>query len=265
VDRLGWHLQTDSFQATTPIRNSLSTRPTNFTNLVFTKNPDAPRRLVLAAHYDSKPWVDGQQFDGQFIGATDSAWPCALLAELARAVDPLLKEDDEATLQVIFFDGEEAHVHWGPKDSLYGSTHLAQAWKADPTGKSVDGVDLFILFDLLGAAKPTFRLFPKTIRSHYQKLAAIEKSLRASSMLSTASSVSFFSQHMARDYVEDDHLPFERLGIPVVHLIPTPFPAVWHTVRDDESALDNATITDLTLIFYHFLLDYFNAKEEQQH
>jgi hypothetical protein len=105
--------------------------------------------------------------------------------------------------------------------------------EADLTGKGVNGVVLFILF--------ICRVLPSrpSGSSHYQKLADIEKSLCESGILSTTSSVSFFSQNLPRDYVEDDHLPFERLGILVVHLIRTPFPAVWHTDRDDESALDN--------------------------
>lgn len=31
--------------------------------------------------------------------------------------------------------------------------------------------------------------------------------------------------------IEDDHIPFVRKGVPVVHLIAAPFPSVWHTIR----------------------------------
>lgn len=34
----------------------------------------------------------------------------------------------DLTLQLIFFDGEEAFKQWTPSDSLYGSTHLASKW-----------------------------------------------------------------------------------------------------------------------------------------
>lgn len=46
--KLNWHIEEDSFVATTPFG------PKNFTNIIATKDPDAPRRVVLAAHYDSK-------------------------------------------------------------------------------------------------------------------------------------------------------------------------------------------------------------------
>ena len=45
---LGWTIELDTFNASTPV----GTRP--FTNVIATKDPDAPRRLVVAAHFDSK-------------------------------------------------------------------------------------------------------------------------------------------------------------------------------------------------------------------
>jgi glutaminyl-peptide cyclotransferase len=47
-----------------------------FTNIVATLDPTAPRRLVLACHYDSKKLPN-------FVGATDSAVPCAILLDIA--------------------------------------------------------------------------------------------------------------------------------------------------------------------------------------
>jgi hypothetical protein len=54
-----------------------------------------------------------------FIGATDSAVPCALLLDVAQAVTPWLsmrpvsqQQREQKTLQLIFFDGEEAFVDW---------------------------------------------------------------------------------------------------------------------------------------------------------
>lgn len=38
----------------------------------------------------------------------------------------------DLSLQLIFFDGEEAFVQWSPSDSLYGSQHLAQKMVSTP-------------------------------------------------------------------------------------------------------------------------------------
>ena len=37
-------------------------------------------------------------------------------------------QNQNYSLQVVLFDGEEAFVTWSEDDSIYGSTHLAQLW-----------------------------------------------------------------------------------------------------------------------------------------
>lgn len=45
---LNWHIEEDSFTDTTPYG------PRQFTNIIVTKDPQASRRVILAAHFDSK-------------------------------------------------------------------------------------------------------------------------------------------------------------------------------------------------------------------
>ena len=61
--------------------------------------------------------------------------PCALMLDLAETLNPMLDlrremyeqgmvEDDEVaetTLQLVFFDGEEALKDWSGTDSVYGA------------------------------------------------------------------------------------------------------------------------------------------------
>ena len=117
-----------------------------FTNLIYTHDPSAPRRFVIAAHFDSK-WFPKAPQSG-FIGATDSAAPCAMMMDLAEALTPLLdarrarilaggglleagfdeEEAGETTLQLWFLDGEEAFHDWTDTDSTYGArlvSHLS--------------------------------------------------------------------------------------------------------------------------------------------
>lgn len=37
-------------------------------------------------------------------------------------------QQSDVTLQMVFFDGEEAFKEWTKNDSLYGSRHLAEVW-----------------------------------------------------------------------------------------------------------------------------------------
>ena len=76
----GWVVEEDAFQSHTLYGYR------TFSNIIGTLNPLAKRHLVLACHYDSKYFPP--QFDGEvFVGATDSAVPCAMMLELARALD----------------------------------------------------------------------------------------------------------------------------------------------------------------------------------
>lgn len=48
LKNLEWHVEEDSFTAITPYGEK------SFTNVIATFNPDAPRRVIMAAHFDSK-------------------------------------------------------------------------------------------------------------------------------------------------------------------------------------------------------------------
>lgn len=150
LKKLNWEVEEDEFTADTPIGKK------RFTNIIATKDPSASRRVVLSAHYDSKwfpNYPENQVSSGccyksgcpahmrpQFVGATDSAAPCAIMLDIAEALNPLLDDrikryeeglidddddDDIAdmTLQLVFFDGEEAFHEWTDTDSTYGARY----------------------------------------------------------------------------------------------------------------------------------------------
>ncbi|KFO82213.1 Glutaminyl-peptide cyclotransferase, partial [Cuculus canorus] len=261
----GWQIEEDTFQRYTPYGYR------TFSNIISTLNPSAKRQLVLACHYDSKFF--GQQRQGRvFVGATDSAVPCAMILELARALDNKLQlikissmSSPDLSLQLIFFDGEEAFVRWSPSDSLYGSQHLAQKMASTPhppgstTTNQLQSIDLFVLLDLIGAPNPVFpNYFPDTTR-WFQRLQAIERELHNMNLLNNHPvERQYFRNTLHRGLVEDDHIPFLIRGVPVLHLIPSPFPAVWHTMEDTEENLDKTTIDNLSKILQVFVLEYLN-------
>ncbi|KAF3844679.1 hypothetical protein F7725_007842 [Dissostichus mawsoni] len=165
----GWEVTEDKFMSQTPYG------PLPFTNLVATLNSSATRQLVLACHYDSK-YYPPQWHGREFQGATDSAVPCAMMLELARALDEELKAQK----------------------------------------------DLLVLLDLIGGPSPSFgNQFPST--SHW----------------------------LSR---------LQSIGVRILHLIPSPFPSVWHTFDDNELNLDRATIQNLNKIIQVFVLEYLNAR-----
>ena len=81
LDASRWTIMLDDFTSYTPIGDK------RFTNIIATLDQDVPRRLVLAAHYDSKYFARGQ-----FLGATDSAVPVALIIDLILTLDVKLQQ-----------------------------------------------------------------------------------------------------------------------------------------------------------------------------
>lgn len=127
----GWAVDLDSFQSSTP-RGQVT-----FTNIVATLDPSAPRRLLLACHYDSKVLpLDPRAPEKVFLGASDSAVPCAMILELVTSLDAQLlsykQQKVPVSLQLVFFDGEESFEQWTDADSLYGSRHLAERMTNTP-------------------------------------------------------------------------------------------------------------------------------------
>ncbi|KAJ3023721.1 hypothetical protein HKX48_001611 [Thoreauomyces humboldtii] len=284
---LGWHVETDAFNASTP-HGSIA-----MANVIVTKDITAPRKLLLAAHFDSK------YFDPplEFVGATDSAVPCAILVDVATTLNPYMaSQRSDTSLQMVFFDGEEAFVQWSGTDSLYGSRHLAARWEAEyvmptvqpgpwaPAAETqarniLSSIDVMILLDLLGSKRnpqgapvQIYNSHPDTSQ-HWNRLVDIQLSLAERSALSpflvsTLSDLSaggdgdggyFMSSTTAwqtHQGIEDDHIPFKQRGVPIVHVIPAEFPSVWHKIEDNADAVDPDIVHDFALIFRVFVAEY---------
>ena len=126
-----WTLEWQNSTAKTPISGNVELP---FANMIFKRvppwvKPGQSNLLTLVAHYDSKFMPEG------FVGAIDSAAPCAMLMFVAKSIDKYVSQmhDEMAAMgeggtvemdmgvQVIFLDGEEAFDKWTDTDSLYGS------------------------------------------------------------------------------------------------------------------------------------------------
>ncbi|KAM4824918.1 glutaminyl-peptide cyclotransferase-like protein isoform 2-T2 [Thomomys bottae] len=209
--------------------------------------PEAKLRMVVGQ-------LDPQRLWGTFLR------PLLIVRTPGSPGNLQVRKAAPVTLQLLFLDGEEALKEWGPKDSLYGSRHLAQLMEAIPHSPGptrIQAIELFVLLDLLGAPNPTFYShFPQTIR-WFHRLRSIEKRLHRLNLLqSHPQEVMYFQPGEPPGSVEDDHIPFLRRGVPVVHLIATPFPPVWHTPADTEANLHPPTVHNLSRILAVFLAEY---------
>ena len=254
-----WDIEEDYHVIDSPLG-----KDTPFTNLIIThklkNNSNGDDRIIVAAHYDSKLLeadsleVIPEGFKSEFIGATDSAWACSLIIFIAKALE---RSNLKRNFQLIFFDGEEAVRHWSPSDSLYGSRALASKWSKLPSNhpNSLHKIELMVLLDLLGSKDGTnfysFTSENSKVDLEFKKLIEIEGKHFLQGKKFFHSSAQF--KNLKGQAVEDDHTPFLPFGVPILHLIPLPFPDVWHTQQDTIETLDEETCKKLTKIIFEYI------------
>ena len=152
------------------------------------------------------------------------------------------------------------------------SRALAETWEATSHTEAsaystpLKSISLFVLLDLLGAAEPTVSSYFENTHWAYTKLSVAERRLRKLGLLESQPRTGPFmpdgAKHsFSRGYVLDDHVPFLERGVDVLHVIPTPFPPVWHTIDDDGAHLDVLTIRDWARIITVFVAEWMELGE----
>ncbi|KAK4661715.1 uncharacterized protein QC763_707030 [Podospora pseudopauciseta] len=286
-----WEISWQNSTGTTPVTGD---KQVPFQNIILRREPPWTKKrgpgqaslLTLVAHYDSKIEPKG------FIGATDSAGPCAVLMYTAREIEKELvkmwgaqdggkveeggegkgKRGEDVGVQILLLDGEEAFDRWTDTDSLYGARSLAQHWEANPYPamskfkNPMRQISLFVLLDLLGSASPRVPSYFQSTHWAYQRMASIEGRMRQMGILKTSPKEPFLpdggknsTQFESQGFVGDDHVPFMARGAPVLHLIPTPFPRVWHTMEDDGEHLDIETLRDWAMLVTGFVMEWMDV------
>ncbi|MEW6321380.1 MAG: M28 family peptidase [Acidobacteriota bacterium] len=188
--------------------------PVRMANVIATLPGRRTERIALASHFDTKLF---REF--RFVGANDGASSTAVLLELAR----VLKDRPRTfTLEFIFFDGEEAFVEWGPADGTYGSRFYVA--HARETG-TLASLKALILLDMVGDRDLAFRREGNSTPW-------------LTDLIWTAARRTGHGRHFLAEttFIEDDHLPFLRAGVPATDIIDLDY-GPWHTAGDTLEAV----------------------------
>ena len=210
-------------------------------NIVASTNPSATRRVLLAAHWDSRLWADHDPDESNqrkpVPGANDGASGAAVLMEMARTMASM---PPSVGIDFIFFDVEgQGLPEWSEvyEDNTWckGSQHWAQN-RHTPYYTAVYGV----LFDMVGTHEPRFT--KEQVSRHYAP-GLTDKLWNAAAALGYGNI--FVGQET--DPILDDHLYVNQIaGIPMVDIVQnsgnTSFFTHWHTTTDDLQAVDAATM-----------------------
>lgn len=102
------------------------------------------------------------------------------------------------------------------------------------------GIEHLILLDLLGTPNPAIRSYFLDTAWLFDAMVSAERRLGESGAFTYGNEMSmapgkwrsYFTPRttstMNFGYMGDDHVPFLKRGVSVLHIIPEPFPFVWH-------------------------------------
>jgi hypothetical protein len=217
--QLGADVRGQAFQ----IRDRHTGEPVHIENLIISWHAERSDRVLLGAHYDTRPFPDRDPLDpkGTFVGANDGASGVALLMELGRFLPDL----EGPGVDVVLFDAEEYVI--GPRDPYFlGSSFFARQYAAARRRGEGPSYRAGVIVDMV--ADRDLELWQERKSLSWPDTRPIVESIWATA---ARLGVRQFVAH-PRHEVEDDHVPLRMIGkIPTCDIIDFDYPA-WHTTRD---------------------------------
>ena len=209
----------------------------NATNIIGQFNEGADNRLLLLAHWDSRPWADADPNPNNHKtavdGANDGASGVGVLLEIARLIG--LQNTDKG-IDILFLDAED----WGTEGDDESWALGAKYFVNNPF-KSGYHPSEAILLDMVGGHDAVFR------REYFSEINAptlVDKIWNIASQSGYANS---FSNELG-GAITDDHVEFIKAGIPAIDIIEynanseTGFNPTWHTTSDNMSGINRKTL-----------------------
>lgn len=216
------------------------------TNIIASYKPELSERILLCAHWDSRPWADNDPDTANWrkpvMAANDGASGVAVMVEIAR----LLAAQDSLSIGVDFvcFDAEDwGTPQWSERQDDAGTWALGAAyWSAHPHKEGYTAM-YGILLDMVGGQGS---LFYQELVSKQHAQAVVDKVWKAAE---TVGYGSFFPKNDG-GMITDDHVPVnETLGIPTIDIIAfypncvqSSFGPTWHTINDTMENIDRTTL-----------------------
>ena len=217
-------------------------------NIIARYQPALTDRVMLCAHWDSRPWADNDPDEANHtkpvMAANDGASGVAVMLEVAR-----LLQADTCRLPVgvdfVCFDAED----WGSDDVSDSWALGAQYWARQFTVHSPQStvenstIRYGILLDMVGGQGAHF----------YQEGYSLYYAENVVKRVWNAASVAGFSSYFPMEEgstITDDHGPVNEIAqIPCIDIIPydpgctqSGFGPTWHTVNDDMQHIDRGTL-----------------------
>jgi glutaminyl-peptide cyclotransferase len=202
---------------------------------------DHPIRILLCAHWDTRPWADNdpdpRHRDKPILGANDGASGVAVLLEIGHI---LKKYPPPVGVDIVFFDGEDSGRQGYPESWCQGSRFFAQSRKGEYFPLYA------VLLDFVGDKDLHFpveihskRYAPEIVKKVWGK--AIELGLPA------------FDLSPGYEII-DDHLELLKIGIPAIDIIDFDYP-YYHTLQDTEDKCSPKSLGIVGTLLLHLIYE----------
>lgn len=205
-------------------------------NIIGTRQGESNCSLLFLGHYDTKFF---KKF--RFVGANDGGSQTAFLLELSRVISKnKFKKNTfgNCSISIVFLDGEESFLpNWDDGDRLfhvqdhtYGSRNFV--------GKNIEKKEGRFFY----RHRPVQVVFVVDMIGHQNQELWITKGsseFYAERFLTAMQGIKISKNAIV---IQDDHTPFLKLGIPVIHIIDWTNLDEWHTEKDTSSIISYTKI-----------------------
>lgn len=250
-DALGGSVQWEEF----PIRHPVNGQTVNLKNMIISFGPDTKERLLVCAHYDTRPFpdMDLKNKKGKFVGANDGASGPALMIELAHAFK---EKAPDIGVDLVLFDAEE-FVFKNEDQYFLGSSHFARSYlvrdAAAPSYRTGVLVDMIADKNLeLYYEENSFKMANSTMNQIW----SIARDMKLREFVPK-------SGH----YVKDDHLPLNEIAnIPVCDIIDFDYPSrgrktnYWHTEQDTPDKCSGDSVCKVAAVLLRWIGEQAKSK-----
>jgi hypothetical protein len=229
--RLGGRVERQAFV------DSTLERPLEVTNVIARFGPATGRRIMLCAHFDTRPWSDRDpdttMRSRPVPGANDGGSGVAVLLEVAELMS---HRSPAVGVDLVFFDAEDLGTERKPAEFCLGSRGYAARLPA--RGDASRPVAAF-LFDMVG---------DRDLQVYLESNSASRAANLAALVLEAARATEARSFHDEVRYsLIDDHVRLLDAGLPAVDIVDFDYPA-WHTHRDSTDQVSAASLAEVARV-----------------
>jgi len=190
----------------------------NLTNIIATYYPQRRTRILIGAHWDTRPWADKDSIEANqnlpISGANDGASGVAVLLHLAEILNKY--EPPVYGIDLLFFDGEDAGTPGSNDEWCLGSKYFVENYQ----GREPDFV---VIIDMIGDSDLNIKIERYSYQNSPELVEQIWKIARTQNISNFNTKISGF--------IYDDHYPFLEKGLNAIDIIDLDYP-YWHTLQD---------------------------------